>query len=190
MTRSPGLEAAGRQAAVELSGLRPLRLLGVAALFVGLVTAGCGDTTTARPTPVPSPTPVPGSHADFVTRADRECRASHATLDQRPAPRSVPDVVAYLKTTIDANAELERKLRGLTPPAADAAVVSALLDDFHALITKTMEVRQLTLSGDAAGADKAVSELQDQATKAAARSRQFGFSACGIPATPPSSPAV
>jgi hypothetical protein len=161
------------------------RLLGWCVIPLAVMVAACGSGDSPTPSVSPSPT---GPHASFIAAADRECAAVHRTLDARPQPSALDQIVPYLDATIAADTELERKLRALTPPPQDATAVSTLLDDFQDLLTRAGAARQIAAGGDLVAADKALGDLAVQVATVNAKARRFGFTSCGIAPKPKAQP--
>jgi hypothetical protein len=83
---------------------------GVVATVLAFAVAGCGGGSNGRL-----------SHGEFVKRADALCRTSVAKLRQLPNPKTLPQLVTYLKQARPIQETFLADSRKLRPPAKDEA---------------------------------------------------------------------
>jgi len=166
-----------------------VRRIALLSLLITTLAAGCGGGSDQATTQVATNDGQPPSKADYVELADVICRNHQSRREDLESQagelgpltsKAKAHQAAALLRQESANRRAEvQELRGLQPPAADAATVDSVLSmvvDETVLIDRWAKAYD---DLDAAAIRRLQIRLGLTAGKAAQRARAYGFQVCG-----------
>ncbi|MDQ4098414.1 MAG: hypothetical protein M3144_11170 [Actinomycetota bacterium] len=120
----------------------------------------------------------------YIAEADAICQDGNQRLrplEEQAFSRGIPDLATwrtFLTSAIPIFEDVLNRWRALTPPAGDAATLSAMLDDFTRALAAARRALQAAEANDQRGFDSTLEEATTLAKRGDDQSKQYGFRNC------------
>ncbi|MDQ3978135.1 MAG: hypothetical protein M3314_01085 [Actinomycetota bacterium] len=120
----------------------------------------------------------------YIAQADAICQDGNQRLrpsEDQAFSRGIPDLATwrtFLTSAIPIFEDVLSRWRALTPPAGDAATISAMLDDFRRALDAARRALEAAQSDDQRGFDSFLEEATTLAKRGDDQSKQYGFRNC------------